>query len=107
MLHAALSPLLAPAGHLLVEGIPGAILAAVPSVGSGTQPPGTQGIVTAMGYAAWVVCAICVVGVFICAGRMAVSHRQGMAGEHVSGIAYVLAACILVASASAIVGALV
>lgn len=109
MFHATLGAIVAPVSGLLAPGgLPSrVILADVPSVGSGSQPPGTQGIVTAMGYAAWVVCAICVVGVLVCAGRMAVSHRQGMAGEHMSGIAYVLGACILVASASAIVGSLI
>ncbi len=62
--------------------------------GTGIQPPGTQGIVTVMGYVAWVVCALCVTGVLLVAGRMALHHRQGIGGEHLSGLAWVLAACI-------------
>ena len=82
-------------------------LAAVIDPGTGTQPPGTQGIVTALGYVSWVVCALCVAGVLLVAGRMAVSHRQGGGGEHMSGLAWVLGACILVACASGVVGALI
>lgn len=75
--------------------------------GTGIQPPGTQGIVTAMGYVSWVVCALCVTGVLLVAGRMALHHRQGIGGEHMSGLAWVLAACILVAAGSGVVGALI
>ena len=83
-----------------------AVLAVV-DPGTGTQPPGTQGIVTAMGYVSWVVCALCVTGVLLVAGRMALHHRQGIGGEHMSGLAWVLAACILVAAGSGVVGALI
>ncbi len=75
--------------------------------GTGIQPPGTQGIVTAMGYVSWVVCALCVTGVLLVAGRMALHHRQGIGGEHISGLAWVFAACILVAAGSGVVGALI
>ena len=75
--------------------------------GTGIQPPGTQGIVTAMGYVSWVVCALCVTGVLLVAGRMALHHRQGIGGEHMSGLAWVLAACILVAAGSGVVGTLI
>jgi hypothetical protein len=82
-------------------------LLAVVDPGTGIQPPGTQGIVTAMGYVSWVVCALCVTGVLLVAGRMALHHRQGIGGEHMSGLAWVLAACILVAAGSGVVGALI
>lgn len=82
-------------------------LSAVPDPGTGIQPPGTQGIVTALGYVAWVVCALCVAGVLMVAGRMAIHHRQGIGGEHMSGLAWVLGACILVAAGSGIIGALI
>ncbi len=83
------------------------LLLAVVNPGTGIQPPGTQGIVTAMGYVSWVVCALCVTGVLLVAGRMALHHRQGIGGEHLSGLAWVLAACILVAAGSGVVGALI
>ena len=83
------------------------VLLDVVNPGTGSQPPGTQGIVTVMGYVAWVVCALCVTGVLLVAGRMALHHRQGIGGEHLSGLAWVLAACILVAAGSGVVGALI
>ena len=82
-------------------------LLAVVDPGTGIQPPGTQGIVTAMGYVSWVVCALCVTGVLLVAARMALHHRQGIGGAHMSGLAWVLAACILVAAGSGVVGALI
>jgi hypothetical protein len=38
---------------------------------------------------------------------MALHHRQGIGGEHISGLAWVFAACILVAAGSGVVGALI
>ena len=84
------------------------LLLAVVNPGTGIQPPGTQGIVTAMGYVSWVVCALCVTGVLLVAGRMALHHRQGIGGEHLSGLAWVLTHVrILVAAGSGVVGALI
>lgn len=79
----------------------------VPNPGTGTQPPGTGGLITILKWVAWVVSGICVVGVLMVAGRMAVMHNRGEGGQHMTGIAYVLAACVLVGAASALVGALV
>jgi hypothetical protein len=82
-------------------------LADVPNPGTGSQPPGTGGLVTILQWVAWVVCGICVAGVLMVAGRMAVMHNRGEGGQHMVGIAYVLGACVLVGAASALVGALV
>jgi hypothetical protein len=82
-------------------------LADVPNPGTGIQPPGTAGLVTILQWVAWVVCGICVAGVLMVAGRMAVMHNRGEGGQHMVGIAYVLGACVLVGAASALVGALV
>ena len=62
-----------PSTHLISK----VVLIDVVSPGTGVQPPGTQGIVTVMGYVAWVVCALCVTGVLLVAGRMA--KRRGLA----------------------------
>jgi hypothetical protein len=77
--------------------------------GQGKAPPGsvTQKLQKVMDWVAWIVTSICVVGVMIVAGRMALLHRRGEGGEHAAGLAWVAAACILVGSASAIVGSLV
>ena len=80
---------------------------AVFNPGTGQQPPGTGGLTTILQWIAWIVCGICVAGVLMVAGRMAVMHNRGEGGQHMVGIAYVLGACVLVGAASALVGALV
>lgn len=60
-----------------------------------------------LGFVSWTVGGLCVAGVLMVGGRMAVMHRRGEGGEHASGLAWVGGACILVGSAAAIVGALV
>jgi hypothetical protein len=78
-----------------------------PNPGTGTLPPGTGGLLTILRWAAGVVSVVCVGGILFVAGRMALQHQRGEAGQHMSGLGWVLAACILVASASALVGALI
>ena len=80
----------------------------VPTGGPPEPIPGTaaEKVSTLLSWAAWVVAALCVAGIMIVAGRMAVMHRRGEGGEHASGLAWVAGACILVGSAGAIVGAL-
>lgn len=60
-----------------------------------------------LGFVAWVVTGLCVAGVMIVGGKMAISHRRGEGGEHAAGLAWVGGACVLVGSASAIVAAIV
>lgn len=84
-----------------------ALAAAVPNPGQGQAPPGSEKLEKLLGWVAWVVFGICVVGVLVVAGRMAISHRRGEGGEHATGLAWVGAACILAGSASAIVQALI
>jgi hypothetical protein len=80
----------------------------VPTGGPPKPLPGNaaQKVDTLLSWAAWLVAALCVAGIMIVAGRMAVMHRRGEGGEHASGLAWVAGACILVGSAGAIVGAL-
>jgi hypothetical protein len=76
--------------------------------GQGIAPPGSAQLTTLVGYVAWAVFALCVVGVLVAAAQMAVSHhRGGGAGEHAARLGWVLSACVLAGSASALVGALV
>ncbi|MEV4440923.1 hypothetical protein AB0K09_18275 [Streptomyces sp. NPDC049577] len=82
-------------------------LADVPNPGTGTAPPGHEHLDTILKWVAWVVCGLCVAGLLFVAGRMAVMHNRGEGGQHMTGLAYVLGACVLVGSASALVGALV
>lgn len=84
-------------------------LMAPPDPGGGKPPPGSfQGkFLTMLSWVAWTVFALCVAGILIIAGRMAVMHRRGEGGEHMAGLAWVGFAILLAGSASAIVGALV
>jgi hypothetical protein len=81
------------------------VLAAVPNPGQGTAPPGSQGLLTILGWAAWCVFGVIVAGLLIVAGRMALAHRRGEGAEVSGGIVLVLAAAVIAGSASAIVGA--
>jgi len=83
------------------------IIAQVPNPGGGTKPPGAGGIEKILGWAAWVAVAVCVLGVLIAGGTMAIQHRRGEGGESMSRLGWVLGGCIVIGSASALVGALV
>lgn len=79
----------------------------VPDVGEGEAPPGADGLLTVLKWVAWSVTALCVAGLFGVAARMAVDHSRGGGREHVQGLGFVMGACVLVGSASGIVGALI
>ncbi|WP_420116578.1 hypothetical protein [Micromonospora sp.] len=84
-----------------------AIYLAVLDPGQGEAPPGSDKITTVVNWVAWIVFAACVVGLLICAAKMAIQHRQGGGGEHGSNLGWVMGACILGGTAGALVGALV
>jgi hypothetical protein len=83
------------------------IIAAVPDPGQGQKPPGSDGIVKILGWAAWVAVVICVLGVLIAGATMAIQHRRGEGGESMARLGWVLGGVIVIGSASALVGALV
>ena len=72
-----------------------------------TQPPGTAGLLTMLSWASWIVSFLCVVGVLLVAGTMAVRHHRGEAGEALGRLGWVLGACVLGSGAGAIAGALI
>lgn len=72
-----------------------------------TQPPGTDSFSTILGWVMWIVVALCILGVFLVAGRMAVNHRRGEGADHASALGWVLGACVLVGSGAGLVGSLV
>ena len=53
------------------------VLAAVPDPGQGEAPPGAEGFLKILRWAAWVGFGLCVLGVIITGSRMAVSARRG------------------------------
>lgn len=81
------------------------LLAQLPDPGTGAAPPGSSGITTILSWAAWVAFAVCVLGVIIVGGMMAVSSRRGEGGEHASRLGFAMGGAIIIGSASAIIGA--
>lgn len=83
------------------------VFAQVPDPGSGKKPPGSDNFLTILQWAAWIAFGVCVLGVIIAGASMAVQHRQGRGGEQAAQLGWVLAGCIVIGSASGLVGALV
>ena len=83
------------------------LLAAVPDPGSGEAPPGVgDKVLTLLRWIAYLASAACVAGVLYTAAKMALAHRRGD-DTNVAQLGWVLGACVLIGSASGIVGALV
>jgi hypothetical protein len=81
-------------------------LAATLTDPSATQPPGTDGLMTILGWGKWIAY-ICLVGGLIgVAVVMGINNRRGEAMEHTGGIIKVLGAVVLVSAAVALVDAL-
>ncbi len=80
------------------------VLAAIPDPTQGTDPPGAAEFANLLHWIFWAVSLLCVAGVLICAGKMAIQHRHGEAGQHFGSLGMVLGACVLAGSASALVG---
>lgn len=78
----------------------------VPDPGKGEAPPGSAGLVTILKWVFYIASAMCVLGVLIAGGMMAVSVQRGSGGEHVSRLGWALGGCIVIGAASALVGAL-
>ncbi len=82
------------------------LLAQAPSAES-QQPPGAGNLTQILGWATWLAMGVCVLGVVIAGGSMAVQHRHGGGGESASRLGWVAAGCVVVGSASGIVNQLV
>jgi hypothetical protein len=78
----------------------------LPSPGSGTDLPGqVQAQLNAvLGWVKWLGLAAAFAGLFVAAGRMALSHRMGSGGEHMSSLGYIAGSLVLIGSASALIG---
>jgi type IV secretory pathway VirB2 component (pilin) len=85
---------------LLAEFIPDLVSMA------GTRPPGADGIDKVISWVTWIAFSICILGVVIAGAMMAIGQRRGEGGEHAARLGWVLAACIVIGSASALVRAL-
>lgn len=80
---------------------------APPDPGSGQAPPGFEKIELLLKWVAWIVFAMCVMGILIVSGRMAIMHQRGQGGEHAAGLGWVMGACVLAGVASSLVGLLI
>jgi hypothetical protein len=90
--------------HPLSPDIAGAVAALdIPNPGQGTPPPGADKLETMLAWLAWIVFGLCVTGVLIVAGRMAIRHQKGEGGGHAASLVWVMTACVLAGSASLIV----
>ncbi len=85
----------------------GDVLAADIPTPTGVQPPGTQGLTMVLNWTFWGVTFLCVVGVLMVAGAMAVAHRRGEGGEHLAKLGWVMGACVLGAAGAQLVNTLV
>ena len=72
---------------------------------SPAQPPNTNQIQTILNWGGWIVLGLCVLGLLIGAGRLAVMHHRGQSFQE-TGLAGPLAACVIVGAAGGVVGAL-
>ncbi|WP_330346627.1 hypothetical protein OG858_47360 (plasmid) [Streptomyces europaeiscabiei] len=70
-------------------------------------PPGSEDFVQIMNWVAWGVASLCILALFVVAGRMAMAYRNGEGYEAASGLAKVMVACVIIGSASSLVGFLV
>lgn len=78
-------------------------LADVPNPPS-QQPPGTEGLVTIMGWAKWVALAVLVVALIAAGVMFAVRARRGDGAEGIGHVGMVLAGVIVVSAAGTMVG---
>jgi type IV secretory pathway VirB2 component (pilin) len=90
--------------HLISEAaVP---LPLVKDPGAGQAPPGSDQLNLVISWVAWIAFSICALGIIIAGAMMAIGQRRGEGGEHAARLGWVLAACIVIGSASLLVNAL-
>lgn len=83
------------------------VLAQVPNPGGGQAPPGSEGLLTILQWAAWIGLAMGVLGVIIAGIIMMIKNSRGEGGEGLARLGWVLSGCVIVAGASGLVTAFV
>ncbi|TWD80502.1 TrbC/VIRB2 family protein [Kribbella amoyensis] len=64
-------------------------------------------ISTVVDWVTLIAISICILGVIIAGAMMAIGQRRGEGGEHAARLGWVMAGCIVIGTASAVVNALV
>ncbi|MGW3491530.1 hypothetical protein [Streptomyces sp. NPDC001054] len=77
-----------------------------PSKGGGGNPPGWDKFLTVLHWVFIAVTGVCVIGIMLVAGSMALAYRRGDGSEAAKGLGVVMFACVILGSASGIVTAL-
>jgi hypothetical protein len=104
--YAAAAVTTVPAGGSVTT-VPASGLGALPNPGAGTAPPGVgTSVDTIVSWAAWIVFAIAILGLFFTAFKMMTAHHRGEGGQQTAGLLYVLGGTIVAAAASSLIGAL-
>lgn len=75
----------------------------IPDPGNGEAPPGSEGFQEILRWAAWMAFGVCVLGLIVSGGMMAIAHNRGDGGQHGSRLMWVMAGSVVIGSASAIV----
>ncbi|MFJ7751804.1 hypothetical protein ACIQXM_17840 [Arthrobacter sp. NPDC097144] len=83
------------------------VLTEVPNPGGGVAPPGSEGLLKILQWAAWIALALGVLGVIIAGITMMIQVRRGEGGEGLAKLGWTLAGCVVVAGASGLVTAFV
>ncbi|MFG1907188.1 TrbC/VirB2 family protein [Kribbella sp. NPDC048928] len=68
--------------------------------------PVTDGLDTVVSWVKYIAYIVCGLGIIIAGGMMAIGQRRGEGGEHAARLGWVLAACIVIGAATAIVDTL-
>ena len=82
-------------------------LAVVPDPGTGSAPPGAQGLISILSWVKWVSLGICVVGLMVAGATMAIQSRRGEGGEHLGKLGMVLAGVVVISAATSLITFLV
>lgn len=76
------------------------------SIPAGTTPPGTSGLVTALGYVTWIGLAVAALAVVVLGTRIAASLRRGEGALHVGRLGLIAAGVVVIAGAGSLIGGL-
>ncbi len=78
----------------------------VPTPNPKNAPEWATGFTAMLSWVSWFALGVCVLGVIISGGAMALASRRGEGGEHATRLGWVLMGCIVIGSSSGIVTAM-